>query len=72
MSKIGSNAESLMKNFLGFLIKDEEKDVEFLAKTIGVPKETMEALLKRLIDEKFVQKKGDNYILTDAIRKKYN
>jgi DNA-binding MarR family transcriptional regulator len=71
LSKLSSNAEGLMKNFLGYLIKDESKDVAFLAKTMGIPESSMESVLNRLIGEEFVEKVDDKYTLTEKFKKKY-
>jgi hypothetical protein len=63
IQKLNANAEALMKNFLGYIIREEAKSPAEIGKVMGIPEENMKQLLNRLHGEKYVKKDGDNYII---------
>ncbi len=63
INKLNSNSEALMRNFLGYIIKDESKSVEEISTIMGIPEEGMKLVLNRLLGEKYVKKDGEKYLL---------
>ncbi|MFP4112409.1 MAG: hypothetical protein ACLFPQ_01690 [Candidatus Woesearchaeota archaeon] len=63
IKKLNANSEAILKNFIGYLIKDEPKTVDELSEPLGIGKEQLERLLDRLIGNKYLRKEDDKYFL---------
>jgi hypothetical protein len=61
IQKLNKNSEAILKNFLGYLTKDEPKTVEELSGPLGIEKQQLERLLNRLVGERYVKKEDKKY-----------
>ncbi len=59
------NIMRLLRNNVIITLREAKKplDIEVLSKRVGVPKEQLEPLLKKWIDEKFIKKQDSKYLL---------
>lgn len=62
-SLLEKNAGLLLRNNILITLKDKSKDVKTLGKNVGIPSEQLEPFLKRMADEHWIRKVGDEYCL---------
>ena len=56
-----NNATNLMKNIMKLSLMEKEKDIDEIAKNVGITTEQLEPFLTEFIKQGFVEKKGDLY-----------
>ena len=69
IDKLNANSEALIKNFLGYLLKDNSKSLKELSGPLGIPEEGLKLLLNRFIGEEYLKKEDDKYSLSDNVKK---
>jgi hypothetical protein len=68
IEKLNSNSEALVKNFIGYLLKQKSCTLKELAGPLGIPEDNLKMLLNRFIGEEYLEKDGELYKLNKKIK----
>ena len=60
---LSKNAALLLRNNIMICLKEKQKDIKTLSKNVGIAEEQLEPFLKKIMEEGFIKKEGDDYVL---------